>query len=142
MRLLCGTIRHFNTLDVSFSGYRIYKITVLHPLHEFPKPPLILWYHSFATDPCNVFNLIPALIVSRNKREKLACEEPIYWLAGKMRISVTSEIYMERAAYGNSLNRKEKKKSKKRTMREIRYEGWILWFLSTALEKAGCHLER
>jgi len=59
-----------------------------------------------------------------------------------MRISVTSEIYMERAAYGNSLNRKEKKKSKKRTMREIRYEGWILWFLSTALEKAGCHLER
>jgi len=36
----------------------------------------------------------------------------------------------------------EKKKSKKRTMREIRYEGWVLWFPSTALEKAGCHLER
>jgi hypothetical protein len=52
--------------------------------------------------------LIRALIVSRNKREKLACEEPIYWLVGKMRISVTSEIYMERAAYANSLNRKEK----------------------------------
>jgi hypothetical protein len=36
---------------------------------------------------------------------------------GKMRISVTEEIYMERATYGKSLNRKEKK-SKKRTMRE------------------------
>jgi hypothetical protein len=54
--------------------------------------------------------LIQALIVSRNKREKLACEEPIYWLAGKMRISVTSEIYMERAAYGKSLNKKKIKK--------------------------------
>jgi len=29
-----------------------------------------------------------------------------------MRISVTSEIYMERAAYGNSLNRKEENQRK------------------------------
>jgi len=36
----------------------------------------------------------------------------------------------------------KRRKSKKRTMREIRYEGWVLWLLSAALEKAGCHLER
>jgi hypothetical protein len=64
--------------------------------------------------------LIRALIVSRNKREKLACEEPIYWLAGKMRISVTSEIYMERAAYGNSLNKKKKIKEKNYERNQIR----------------------
>lgn len=108
-----GTNRDFNILDVNFCVYRIYKIMVLQPSHDFPNTPLILSYHSVATDPCNLFNLIRALIVSRNKREKLACEEPIYWLVGKMKISVTSGIYMERAAYRNSLNRKEKKNQRK-----------------------------
>jgi hypothetical protein len=47
-----------------------------------------------------------------------------------------------KGSLSEQLEQKRKKKSKKRTMREIRYEGWVLWFLSTALEKAGCHLER
>jgi hypothetical protein len=41
---------------------------------------------------------------------------------GKMRISVTEEIYMERAAYGKSLNRKEK-------IKEENYERNQIWGL-------------